>query len=187
LRRRPTSPNRVVAEDRPGLLLDVVEHLKAQQVLQRVLGSLAVWAQPFNLLQLRSSQPSPLLPPALHRGGVCAHGRWTGLCAHFPRWHLLQPDTHRLPPKLLLSVDTFRVVDMGTGGKISDGRMVMLRDSLSHLCGPSGYALSSPPGAPSVDANWAQNQHLGDTAMLRAHIMVREQVRWLPGFPKLLR
>lgn len=108
-------------------------------------------------------------------------------CARNSRASICSSRTLTASPKLLLSVDTFRVVDMGTGGKISDGRMVMLRDSLSHLCGPSGYALSSPPGALSVDANWAQNQHLGDTAMLRTHIMVREQVRWSPGCPKLLR
>ena len=76
-----------------------------------------------------------------------------------------------------LTVDVFLVQDVGTGGKISDARMSMLKESLSHLTGPSGYALVAPSTASqdSASATWSLNQHLGDTAMLRAHIMVREQ------------
>ena len=45
--------------------------------------------------------------------------------------------------------------------------MAMLKESLERLCGPNGW--------PESKDGWELNQHLGDTAMLRAHIMVREQ------------
>ena len=45
--------------------------------------------------------------------------------------------------------------------------MAMLKESLERLCGPNGW--------PESKEGWELNQHLGDTATLRAHLLSREQ------------
>lgn len=66
-----------------------------------------------------------------------------------------------------LAVDVFHVKDVGTAGQITEARMAMLKESLERLC-CAGRVVSEGEG-------WELNQHLGDTATLRAHIMVRVQ------------
>lgn len=102
---------RVACEDRPGLLLDLTEHLKAQQL-------------------------------TIVKAVVTTEG--------------------------MLAVDIFHVKDIGTDSKISESRIALLKDSLERLC--AGVQEDTVQ-----DDAWELNQHLGDTATLRVHMMSREQ------------
>lgn len=203
----PLTPRRsnafsVVADDRPGLLLDVTELLKAQQarwdfgVLCTHWVAVCVSLDSFGTARL-PGDPSQLsimeasiktegsLAGASLVGAVPLGIQWSDhptlrpngastrsgrvLCQRCSDWrknHWCVPCAHLTlcavpalgsPTDTTYRVSSFRVV--------SEARVGMLKESLERQCVP----------AVQPNAGWELNQHLGDTATLRAHIMAREQ------------